>query len=141
MSFASAIGWVDRNLEKTIIAISFAVMAGIVVMAVVQRFTMNYQPPWSGSIPIYLFLWVTWIGAAYNVRTRTQLRFGEIRERLSYRGQFCCLVLDTALWIGVAIIVIYYAVQQTWIAHQNFAVVQGTDSLQQWWFYLATPLG
>ena len=131
----------DDNLEKVIMTASFAALAGIIIVAVVQRFAFNYQSPWSGSIPIYLFLWVTWIGAAHNIRTRTQLRFGEIRANLPYLGQFFCLLLDAVLWIAVAGVVIYYAVDQIRLIHMNFAVVQGTDSLPQWGFYLATPLG
>lgn len=141
MPFLGALRWLDRNIEKFIIAVSFAIMAAIVVGAVIQRFVFNSQVPWSGSIPIYMFLWVTWIGAAYNVRTRTQLRFSEFRNRLPYTGQFICNVLDTVLWVAVATIIIYYSAQQTQIVHRNFAVVQGTEDLQQWWFYLATPIG
>lgn len=133
--------WLDRNVEKLVISVSMFGLAAIVVLGVVQRFVFNYQVPWSGSIPIYLFLWVTWIGAAHNVRTRSQLRFDEFRSRLPRTGQFCCMLLDTFLWLAVAAIVIYYTAQQTMLAHDNFAVVQGTDSLPQWWFYLATPLG
>lgn len=141
MEIKTAFLWFDRNLEKLVISTSMLALAAIVVVAVVQRFVFNYQTPWSGSIPIYLFLWVTWIGAAHNVRTRSQLRFDELRSRLPHTGQFLCLLLDTALWIVVGTIVIYYTVQQTELVYRNFAVVQGTESLQQWWFYLATPLG
>jgi TRAP-type C4-dicarboxylate transport system permease small subunit len=141
MGINAALLWLDRNLEKLIISTSMLALAAIVVVAVVQRFVFNYQTPWSGSIPIYLFLWVTWIGAAHNVRTRSQLRFDELRSRLPHTGQFLCLLLDTFLWLLVGAIVIYFTVQQTELVYRNFAVVQGTESLQQWWFYLATPLG
>ena len=38
-------------------------------------------------------------------------------------------------------IVIVYAVEQVQLSHDNFAIVQGTDDVMQWWFYLATPVG
>ena len=31
--------------------------------------------------------------------------------------------------------------QQVQIAYDNFAIVQGTDDIMQWWFYTATPIG
>ena len=31
-------------------------------------------------------------------------------------------------------------VEQVTLAYDNFAIVQGTDNVVQWWFYLATPL-
>lgn len=132
--------WLDRNIEKIIILISYSAMAGIICVEVVRRFLFNVQAPWSTSIPILLFLWLAWFGASYNVRRRTHLSLNEIRIRLPYPLQFGCHVLDAALWIGFAIIIIYFASQQVVLAHQNFAIVPGTDDMMQWWFYLATPL-
>jgi TRAP-type mannitol/chloroaromatic compound transport system permease small subunit len=44
------------------------------------------------------------------------------------------------LWIVFAAIVIYYTSHQVWLSYDNFAIVQGTDDVMQWWFYMATPL-
>ncbi len=132
--------WLDANLEKIVILICYSAMAGIIFVEVIRRFVFQMQAPWSTTIPIYLFLWITWMGAAYNTRIRTHLRFDELRVRMPYRAQFACLCLDAALWIVFAIIVIVFSTEQVRLARDNFAIVQGTDSVMQWWFYLATPL-
>ena len=132
--------WLDENIEKTIIMITYPLMAMIICVEVVRRFVMNQQVPWSTSIPVLLFLWVTWFGASYNVKQRTHLKMSEVRERMPYAMQFACLVLDAIAWIGFAIIVIYYTYDQTYLAYDNFAIVEGTDNVMQWWFYTATPL-
>lgn len=131
----------DQNLEKTVILIAYSTMAGIIFVEVVRRFLFNVQAPWSTSIPVLLFLWVTWIGAAYNVRKRTHLSLNEVRIRLPYTAQFCCLVMDAVLWLVFAAIVITFSTEQVTLAYDNFAIVEGTDDVMQWWFYLATPLG
>lgn len=131
--------WLDQNAEKALILIAYSGMALIIVWAVFERFVLRTQIPWSSSIPIYLFLWVTWIGCSYNVRRRTHLMFNDLRVRMPYQGQFACLCLDALLWLGFAVIVLVYTVEQTQLAYQNFAIVQGTDDVMQWWFYLATP--
>ena len=133
--------WLDDNIEKIIILVSYVVMTGIIFVEVIRRFAFGQQAPWSSTIPIYLFLWVTWIGCAYNCKLRSHLRFEEFRMRLPYTGQFFCLVVDHIVWIGFSILVIYYALEQVAIAKDNFAIVQGTDDVQQWWFYMATPIG
>lgn len=133
--------WLDRNAEKTVILIAYSSMSLIIVYAVFERYVFKSQIPWSSSIPIYLFLWVTWIGCAYNVKRRTHLVFNDIRIRMPYALQFACLWLDTLLWIGFGTMVAYYTIEQTHLAYQNFAIVQGTDHVMQWWFYLATPIG
>ncbi len=131
--------WVDDNIEKLVILICYVTMAGIIFVEVIRRFAFNQQAAWSTTIPIYLFLWITWMGAAYNVKIRTHLRFDEFRVRLPYGAQFACLCLDAVLWVVFGVIVTYYAVEQTYIAYDNFAIVQGTDDVLQWWFYMATP--
>ncbi len=132
--------WLDNNAEKTIILISYVVMAGIIFVEVIRRFVFNEQAPWSSTIPIYLFLWVVWAGCAHNVKLRTHLRFDEFRSRLGYTGQFACLLLDAVLWVVFSIIVIYFTAQQVELSRQNFQIVSGTDDVMQWWFYLATPV-
>ena len=132
--------WLDKNAERYLILVAYSSMALIIVYAVFERFVLNQMVPWSTSIPIYLFLWVTWIGCSHNVRQRTHLVFNDIRVRLSHGWQFACLCLDALLWIVFGAIVLYYTIEQTRLVEMNFAIVQGTDNVMQWWFYLATPL-
>lgn len=131
--------WLDANVEKIIILVCYVVMAGIIFVEVIRRFLFNEQVAWSTTVPVYLFLWIVWLGCAYNVRIRAHLRFDELRLRLPYAGQFLCLCLDGLLWIVFAAIVIVYTSEQVWLSYYNFAIVQGTDDVMQWWFYLATP--
>lgn len=135
-------GWlrrIDNNLEKSLILVNYVVMTGIIFVEVIRRFVFHEQAAWSTTIPIYLFLWVCWIGCAYNVRARGHLRFDEVRVRLPYGAQFGCIILDAALWIVFSAIVIYYTTEQVLLSRDNFAIVQGTDNVLQWWFYTATP--
>tara|TARA_B100000929_G_scaffold240667_1_gene197813 strand:- start:5051 stop:5632 length:582 start_codon:yes stop_codon:yes gene_type:complete len=132
--------WLDAHLEQVVILIAYSGMAGIIFVEVIRRFFFGLQAPWSTSIPVLLFLWLTWFGASLNVKQRTHLSLNEIRMRLPYAGQFACQVLDAVLWIGFGALVIHFTIAQVELAHMNFAIVPGTDNVMQWWFYLATPL-
>ncbi len=132
--------WLDANAERAIILVAYSCMALIIVYAVFERFVFKTQIPWSSSIPIYLFLWVTWVGCSYNVRKRTHLVFNDLRTRMRYGAQFLCMMFDAVLWIVFGVIVLYYTIEQTLLVEMNFAIVQGTDNILQWWFYLATPV-
>lgn len=141
MSFLKAIlRWLDDNTEKVVIIITYTGMAGIIFVEVVRRFLFNVQVPWSTTIPVLLFLWVTWFGASYNIKQRSHLALTEIRQRLPYTAQYACFVMDAIMWIVFGLIVIYYTHEQTYLAYDNFAIVGGTDNVMAWWFYLATPL-
>ena len=135
----TVVRWIDANIERVFILIAYFSMAAIIVFAVFQRFVLGSQIPWSTSIPIYLFLWVTWIGCSYNVKQRTHLVFNDLRTRLSYGLQYACLWLDAILWIVFGVIVIYFTWDQVMLTKQNWAFVPGTSNLMQWWFYMATP--
>ncbi|GAB4228191.1 MAG: hypothetical protein Kow0032_08210 [Methyloligellaceae bacterium] len=135
-----ALRWLDENIEKIIILVNYVAMAAIIFVEVIRRFLFNEQAAWSSTIPIYLFLWICWIGCAYNVKIRAHLKFDELRTRMPYKAQFACLMLDAVLWIVFAVIVIVFTTEQVQLAYDNFAIVQGTDNVMQWWFYLATPL-
>jgi len=132
--------WLDANVEKVFILVCYVTMAGIIFVEVIRRFLFNEQVSWSTTVPVYLFLWIVWLGCAYNVKIRAHLRFDELRLRLPYAGQFACLCLDAFLWILFSAIVIVYTGEQVRLSYDNFAIVQGTDNVMQWWFYLATPL-
>lgn len=131
---------IDDNLEKSIILVNYVVMAAIIFVEVIRRFVFKEQAAWSTTIPIYLFLWVVWIGCAYNVKVRGHLRFDELRTRLPYKAQFACILLDAVLWIAFSLIVIKYSGEQVISSYENYAIVQGTDNVLQWWFYMATPV-
>ena len=134
-------GWLDRNLERVLIVIAYGAMASIIFVEVIQRFVFSSQVAWSTTIPIYLFIWVTWLGASYNVRRRSHLAFSELRGRMPYALQYACTLLDHVLWIAFALMVIWYSVGLIELLQMNFAVVPGTDEVMQWWFYMAIPVG
>ncbi|MCP1676966.1 TRAP-type C4-dicarboxylate transport system permease small subunit [Natronocella acetinitrilica] len=134
------LGWLDRNIEKIFILIAYSGMAGILFVEVVRRFAFGQQAAWSTTIPVYLFLWLAWFGASYNVRKRTHLSLSELRARFPYPVQYACMILDGLLWIVFGIIVMYWSTRQVQLSYMNFAIVSGTDEIMQWWFYMALPL-
>jgi len=139
-SFRLIMSWLNNNIEKCVIVISYSAIAGIIFIEVIRRFAFSVQAPWSTTVPILLFLWLTWFGASYNIKTRTHLALTEVRRKMPYRWQYYCFLMDGAMWIIFAGIVIWFTTQQVYLAYDNFAIVGGTDNVMEWWFYLATPL-
>lgn len=133
--------WLDENAEKTVIVVAYGTMTAIIFVEVIRRYLFQLQAPWSTTIPVYLFLWIAWIGAAYNVRKRAHLRFEEFRGRMPYGWQFTMLMMDAILWLVMATIVLKYSIEYVQLLEMNWAIVPGTDSVMQWWFYMATPIG
>ena len=137
----TVLSWLDRNLEKTVVLTAYSVCAGIVAVEVFRRYFFSVQAPWSTTVPAYMFLWLTWIGAAYGVKIRAHLNFSEVRAALSRNTQFVLMQIDNLLFLVFATIVIYYASDLLTLQMDNGSIVPGTDTIPQWWFYLATPVG
>lgn len=130
----------DRNLERWIVIASYLLITAIIFVEVIRRFVFQLQAPWSTTLPPYLFLVMTWFGAAYNAKLRSHLSFDEVRMRLPRAGRMGCIVLDTVLWLGFSLIVVTTTLRQTANSASNFQILLGTDDVMQWWFYAAVPL-
>jgi TRAP-type C4-dicarboxylate transport system permease small subunit len=48
--------------------------------------------------------------------------------------------MDALVWYAFSAVVLFFTIQQVQLSHDNFAIVQGTDDVMQWWFYMAIPL-
>ncbi|MGB3555628.1 MAG: TRAP transporter small permease subunit [Jannaschia sp.] len=140
MAIYRAVPPVERYLEPTIMVVSYLAIGYIIFAGVIDRFFLNGQPPWSTTIPPFLFLIMTWVGCSYNVKLRTHLAFAEFRTAMPRGGQIACLLLDAVLWLGFAWIVIVTAASETVGAAANFRIMLGTDNVMQWWFLISVPL-
>lgn len=131
----------DRNLEKICLFVAFAACAGIVAVEVLRRYLFAEQAAWSTTIPSYMFLWLTWVGAAYAVRRRAHLCFTEVRDRLPRGAQYALLQIDYVLYAVVGGVAIYWSGDLLALQYQNESIVPGTTDVPAWWFYSATPAG
>lgn len=136
----NALKWLDKNIEKWLIIVTYAAMSTIVFMEVCYRFFFNRQHVWSTSVAIYLFIFIAWIGASYIARQRSHLSFPAVRMSMGYTAQFFCLCLDWLCWITLS----WFAFVASWeninLMMLNWAMVPGT-SIMLWPFYLSIPIG
>jgi len=145
--------FIERHLESYVMVISYLTIGGIIFFGVIQRFvpgmlgldftnTPQWLRPWAWttSLPPFLFLVMTWVGCAYNVKLRTHLSFSEFRANMGRGPQMALLSLDALLWIGFSWVVVVTGARVVANAASNFQIVPATDGLMQWWFIMAVPL-
>ncbi|MEM6588884.1 MAG: TRAP transporter small permease subunit [Pseudomonadota bacterium] len=135
-----AVPVIERHLEPTIMVVAYLAIGYIIFSGVVQRFYLSGQPPWSTTIPPFLFLIMAWVGCSYNVKLRTHLAFAEFRKSAPRGVQLLLLLLDALLWLGFAWIVVVTTTQETVRAAANFSIMLGTDNVMQWWFLGTVPI-
>ena len=132
--------WIERNLEPTLMVVTYLLIGAIIFVEVIRRFIFSEQFPWSTTIPGYLFLIMTWTGCSYNVRLRTHLSFSEFRSKMSRTPQMGLLAMDAALWWGICLLVIVTSMGVAANAGNNFMIVTGTDNVFVWWFMMSLPI-
>ncbi|MDZ7709726.1 MAG: TRAP transporter small permease subunit [Roseovarius sp.] len=132
--------WAERNLEQSLMVVSYLAIGGIIFVEVIRRFVFSLQAPWSTTLPPFLFLIMTWFGCSYNVKLRTHLAFAEFRTAMPRKGQLACLMLDAVLWIGFSWVVIVTTLKQVVNSASNFQIMLGTDNVMQWWFLISMPI-
>ena len=135
-----AVPIIERNLEPTVMVVSYLAIGYIIFAGVIHRFYLSGHPAWSTTLPPFLFLIMTWVGCSYNVKLRTHLAFAEFRKVAPRGIQLGLLVLDAILWFGFAWIVVVTTAQETVRAAANFAIMLGTDNVMQWWFLGTVPV-
>lgn len=131
--------FIERNIEPTLMVVSYLTIGAIIFIEVIRRFVFSEQFPWSTTIPGYLFLVMTWTGCSYNVRLRTHLSFSEFRSKMPRQIQFALLLLDAVLWWGICTLVIVTASFVTANSGNNYGLITGTDWFT-WWFLVSLPL-
>jgi C4-dicarboxylate transporter DctQ subunit len=133
--------WLDGNLEYSLMNTIYILCTLVVFVEAVRRYLFRSQFPWSGQAAIYLFIWLSWIGCAYGVKTRGHLRFDEIRRRLPYPAQFALQLVDYAVWIVLGTVISVTALHQMRIQADMGSVVQGTDHFPLWVAFAGVPFG
>src|SRR6056297_17255 len=132
--------WAERNLEQSVMVVSYLAIGAIIFVEVIRRFVFSVQVPWSTTLPPFLFLIMTWSGCSFNVKLRTHLAFAEFRMNMPRAGQMTCLMLDALLWIGFSWVVIVTSLKLVVNSASNFQIMLGTDNVMQWWFLISMPL-
>ncbi|HKL46895.1 MAG TPA: TRAP transporter small permease subunit [Roseovarius sp.] len=132
--------WAERNLEQSVMVVSYLAIGAIIFVEVIRRFVFSVQVPWSTTLPPFLFLIMTWFGCSFNVKLRTHLAFAEFRMNMPRAGQMTCLMLDALLWIGFSWVVIVTSLKLVVNSASNFQIMLGTDNVMQWWFLISMPL-
>jgi len=97
-------------LDKAVNWMLFLLMAGMVVVIAAQvwyRFVMNDPLDWSEEMGRYLFVWISFMGAAAGVRYQMHLGI-DIIEKLVSPAVYRFVVLLANLVIQVFLLVIIY---------------------------------
>lgn len=102
---------IEKALDAILI-LMMIVMGSAVVLQVASRYIFNRPTSWSEELARYLFVWITFLGAAVVIRKRRHVDVGVLTDRLPPKvARVVYLVADLAVlfllgaltWAGVGL--------------------------------------
>ena len=130
----------DREGERYLLLVFYTLVVVVIGIEVFRRFVLSYSSVWGEEVARYSFVYLTWIGASYAVKTRTHVRvdiiFGLVPKRFHiwvyFIGDFA-----TAIFAAIAF---YYSLVPIATSLQFGSVTDGLR-ISRAFFLLAVPLG
>lgn len=140
-AFVRVLRWADANTEPYLMVMFYVALASIISIEVARRYLLGEQTQWGSVVSIYCFIWLSWLGCAYHVKTRGHLRFGEIRRKMPRLLQAGCYIFDDILWLLLASVVVSasWKLIQSQMLLEN--MIEGTRSIPLAVATAAVPAG
>jgi TRAP-type C4-dicarboxylate transport system permease small subunit len=130
----------ERYFEGYIALVLLAVVTVLVFVDVVNRTLRGTQFVWGLEVIEGLFIWITWLSAAFAMRHSSHLRFTLLREQWSARRNYVMYWVEWVLWFVVVGTIFWHSIPELERYVDAGRIVVGTnvpDAL----FYLAVPVG
>ncbi len=133
--------WVDRLLGGAAIAL-LSTICVVLLLQVVMRYFFASPLAWSEELARYLFVWLTFLGAALAFRLRAHIAVDVVTELLNRRGSVLpARVLNGAIQGIVLIFLIAILLGGINLVQQTSGQVTPGLRIPMAWVYLAIPVG
>ena len=132
--------FLNERFEEVFLVILMVAATLLVAAQVVTRFILKVPLPWSEEIARYMFLWLTWVGAAYATKERKHVRIDIVYEKLPEAGQKVCTIISTVIWIVFLAIMVYLSVRLTASVASGGQIAVGSG-IPMWIPYASIPVG
>lgn len=137
MSFKSLFDIMDRGINWCL-AILMAAMVVVIAAQVWYRFVLNDPLSWSEEAGRYLFVWISFMGAAAGVRYQVHLGI-DLMDKLLSPAAYRVVVIVVNLIIQIFLLMIVY-----W-GFKILGIIRFQESpsmhIPMWYPYMAVPVG
>ena len=128
------------ELEKIVLFGGFAFVIVIIFLQVVLRYVFNNSLTWVEELTRYLFVWLTWIGAARAVREDKHIRVTILLDKIGPTAKKWMEIVITLLCLFTFVIMTKTGFD---LISQMKVAVRYSASLHvaMYYFYYAVPFG
>lgn len=131
--------FLNERMEEIFLVVLMIAAVLIVAAQVITR-KLGIALPWSEEIARYMFLWLTWVGAAYATKERRHVNIDILYNKLPQAGKKLCTIISTVLWIAFLGIMVYLSFKLTRNVATGGQIAVGSG-IPMWVPYASIPVG
>lgn len=131
----------DAHLERGLLLFLFTLMVTLTGMQIFRRFVLNTSTTWNVEIITYVYIFASWVGAAYVVTRRTHLKMDLLQSRFPPQFRLATLVLSNVLFAALICYLIYQLYPVVEVQFRTGRSLFGVPSINIWYFYATVPVG
>ncbi len=120
-----------------ILAVLLMIITVITAYQVVMRYAFNRAPYWSDEVVRFLFVWLSFLGAAAGVHGGMHIGIDIIANKLPPRGRLLLKGVISAIMALFGLALLWYGLDSTMHAH---AQPSPTVGLPMSWVYASVPV-
>lgn len=127
-----------ERAERLLASCIFCVMMFSVASQIIMRYIFNRPLLWSEELARYTYVWLVFIGAAYDVTQEKHIAVTLVTEKLPKTVQNSIKVFFNLLIVGALAYMLPHAIQ--YMFRQN-SLFSGCMQIPMSWVYAALPAG
>jgi C4-dicarboxylate transporter, DctQ subunit len=127
MDHRGKLGQFFDNIERYLVVIFYSYFTMIIVVEVFRRFALNVSSQWGEETARYAFVYMTYIGAAAAIKTRSHLKIDILQSRMGPKGLFASYLLTDVCFIILAVLVIRFSIKVAHFQWTTETMMQGLD--------------
>lgn len=131
------LSWLDRAINW-VLALLMAAMVVVIAAQVWYRFVLNDPLSWSEELGRYLFVWISFLGAAAGVRYQVHLGIDLLQKVLSPNAYRVAVILMNGIIQVFLVVIIYWGFKILGIIRFQTSASMNISMLYP---YLAVPVG
>lgn len=128
------------NFEEYFCVWTLALMTAIVFLQVIMRYVFANSLSWSEELARFIFLWLSWIGASYAVKTRDHFRVEMFADMIKGKNRIIFEYAILIIWFIFSLLLVWYGTKLLIFLSKTGQVSAAMD-VPMTWPYAAVPVG
>lgn len=135
-----SLAYLDDNAERVLLILLYVYIMLVITVEVFRRFVLNISSLWGLESALYMFIYLTWIGASWAVAERQHIRIDIIYSYVSERTKGILYIVGDLAMIAFALLIIQISLPLI-LSTLEFGTTTDALDLNLAFFQAAVPIG